>query len=308
MAQDSMLQIIGLSKSYGGKKVVDDLHLQVKKGEIWGFLGPNGAGKTTTIKMMLHLVYPDQGQVLINGHDVYENFLEAIQDVGALVESPKLYSSLTGYRNLALMANLVPEITKERIDEVLELVGLKGREGEKVKHYSLGMKQRLGIARALLHHPKLVILDEPTNGLDPQGMREIRELIQKLAHDQKITFFISSHLLHEVEMMCDRVGILNQGKLIAQGRVDELLNSDKESIQIFTPSVTEAVAQLEPVKFIDNIEKGEDHLVITLDKGHSAKINQLLVENQIKVDYLIPCNNSLEKFFIDLTEEVEQVV
>lgn len=211
-----------MTKSLGGRKVIDHLQLQVQRGDIYGFLGRNGQGKTTAIRLITGLIFPDSGDILINGHNLRTDFKKAIANIGAVVESPSFYGYLSGYGNLKLMANLVPGLTKSRIDEVLEIVRLSHRANDKVKTYSLGMKQRLGIASALLSSPKLIILDEPTNGLDPQGMKEIKELIVQLASERNITFFISSHLLHEVEQICTRVGMLDHGKLLLEAGIDEL--------------------------------------------------------------------------------------
>lgn len=192
------------------------------KGDIYGFLGRNGQGKTTTIRLITGLIFPDDGDITIDGHSLGDDFKKAISNVGAIVESPSFYGYLSGYDNLKLMANIIPGIRKDRIDEVLEIVRLSSRAKDKVKTYSLGMKQRLGIANALLSSPKLIILDEPTNGLDPQGMKEIKEMIVQLASERNITFFISSHLLHEVEQICNRVGIIENGKLLSEASLVEL--------------------------------------------------------------------------------------
>jgi len=217
-----LLETRHLTKSFRGRKIVDDLNIRVMKGDVYGFLGRNGQGKTTTIRMLTGLIFPDSGDVLINGISLRKDFKRAIAHVGAIVETPAFHDYLTGYENLALMANLAPGVTKSRVREVLDIVGLGGRARDKVKTYSLGMKQRLGIANALLHEPELIVLDEPTNGLDPQGMREIRELILRLASGKNITFFISSHLLHEMQEMCNRIGIIQNGRLLMEGDMREL--------------------------------------------------------------------------------------
>ncbi|OEF96869.1 ABC transporter ATP-binding protein [Desulfuribacillus alkaliarsenatis] len=223
MNDNVVLQVNNVAKSFAKNKVIHDITFEVRQGEVYGFLGPNGAGKTTLVRMMLGLIDFQQGIIKIHGHDIKKDFKSAVREVGAIVETPYFYPYMSGYDNLRLAANVYDGVTKENIDEVLEMVQMKKRSKDKVRTYSLGMRQRLGIARALLHKPKLVILDEPTNGLDPQGMREIRELIRQLAIERDITFFISSHLLKEVEVTCDRVAILNEGKLLATGTVQELL-------------------------------------------------------------------------------------
>jgi ABC-2 type transport system ATP-binding protein len=221
MTSTPLLQTRRLTKSFRGRKIIDHLNLTVMKGDVYGFLGRNGQGKTTAIRLITGLIFPDSGEVIINGFHLRTNFKQAISQVGAIVESPAFYDYLTGYENLSLMANLLPGVEKSRIGEVLEIVGLRSRAKDKVRTYSLGMKQRLGIANALLGDPPLIILDEPTNGLDPQGIKEIREMIAQLSSEKGITFFISSHLLHEIQQICNRIGILKEGKLLVEGDVEE---------------------------------------------------------------------------------------
>lgn len=217
-----LLETRHLTKSFRGRKIVDDLNIRVMKGDVYGFLGRNGQGKTTTIRLMTGLVFPDSGDVLINGISLRKDFKRAIAHIGAIVETPAFHDYLTGYENLVLMARLAPGVGRSRIREVLDIVGLGSRARDKVKTYSLGMKQRLGIANALLHEPGLIILDEPTNGLDPQGMKEMKELILRLASERNITFFISSHLLHEMQQLCNRIGIIQNGRLLMEGDIREL--------------------------------------------------------------------------------------
>jgi ABC-type multidrug transport system, ATPase component len=224
-----LLETHNLTKSFRGRKIVENLNLKVMRGDVYGFLGRNGQGKTTTIRMITGLIFPDSGDVMINGCHLKTDFKRAISQIGAIVESPTFYDYLSGYENLSLMANLVPGLNKSRIDEVLEIVRLTNRAKDKVKTYSLGMKQRLGIANALLNNPQLIILDEPTNGLDPQGMKEIKEMILQLSSEKNITFFISSHLLHEMQQLCNRIGIINDGKLLVEGNVKELVGNLTEN-------------------------------------------------------------------------------
>lgn len=232
MNSNTLLETRNLTKSFRGRKIIDNLNLKVMKGDVYGFLGRNGQGKTTTIRLMTGLIFPDSGEVIINGCNLRTDFKRAISQIGAIVESPTFYDYLSGYENLTLMANLVPGVSKSRINEVLEIVGLRSRAKDKVRTYSLGMKQRLGIANALLNNPQLIILDEPTNGLDPQGMKEIKEMIVQLSSEKNITFFISSHLLHEIQQFCNRIGIINDGKLLVEGNVNELVgNSNENSLE-----------------------------------------------------------------------------
>ena len=213
-----MLKIENLSKSYskGATKAVDNISFEVKPGEIYGFLGPNGAGKTTAIRAILGLIHFEKGDVIINGYNMRKDFRNGIRMVGAMVETPQFHDKHSGIWNLRMMAKFYDGISEKRIEETLEIVGMKTRAKDKVSTYSLGMKQRLGIAGALLHHPSLVILDEPTNGLDPKGMKEVREIIKHLSIEQNIAFFISSHLLNEVESLCNKIGIIKGGRIIKE--------------------------------------------------------------------------------------------
>lgn len=220
---DIVLETIGLSKNFRSRRAVDILSLQVREGDVYGFLGPNGAGKSTTIRMLTGLVRPNSGTARLLGHDVCTEHVQAAQNIGALVEMPAFYKYMSARENLKILSRLSGSCDIKRIDQVLDTVGLLDRANDKIKTFSHGMVQRLGIAQALLPNPKLVILDEPTSGLDPQGMKDVRELILRLAKEEKMTVFLSSHLLHEVEQVCTRVGIINRGKLIAEGDVSAIV-------------------------------------------------------------------------------------
>src|SRR6478736_3340923 len=219
------LRAIALSKAYGKRLAVDHLDLQVDRGELFGFLGPNGAGKTTTIRMALGLIAPTNGSVEILGLEVRHNRSKILPRVGALVENPALYGYLSGRNNLRAFGDLLGGVSTKRVDEVLEIVSLKGREKDKVKTYAMGMKQRLGLAVALLNNPDLLILDEPANGLDPAGIVEMRDLLRSLAAEGK-TVFVSSHVLSEVQQICTRVAIINNGRLVTESTVEELTQTD----------------------------------------------------------------------------------
>ena len=226
---EKVLEIKNLCKSYGKRKIINNLNMTVFKGDVYGFLGANGEGKTTTIRMITSLIRSDSGEILINEKSVIKNRDQAIKNIGAMVEAPKFYENLSGYENLKLMAKLIDGTSDKDIDKLLELVGLKDRGKDKFASYSMGMKQRLGIANALLGNPDLIILDEPTNGLDPYGMRDINELIVSLAKTSNKTFIISSHLLHEMEGICNRVGILHDGHLCIEGDVKKLVSGNNVS-------------------------------------------------------------------------------
>lgn len=266
MADNMIMQIRGLNKTFGKRKAVSDLDLDIESGDIYGFLGPNGAGKTTTIRMMLGLISPDSGEVKIDGICMKTNFKKAISVVGAMID-PAFYSYLSGYENLRLIGNLIPHMDKGIIKETLDIVGLSDRANDKVKTYSLGMKQRLGVASALLNNPKLVILDEPTNGLDPQGMVEIREMVVKLAKEKGISFLISSHLLHEVEQICTKVGIIKEGKLLVEGNVEQLLITDHETLELYTPETKQALNVTNGLQYIKSAAITPRGILVELNKG-----------------------------------------
>lgn len=211
---EAVLQLRNVTKTIGKRRIVDDLTFDIPAGEVFGFLGPNGAGKTTTIRMIVGLISMTKGEAIVKGVSVRQNFAKAMTHIGAIVENPEMYKFLTGYQNLVHFARRHAGVTKERIDEVVKLLGLQNRIHEKVKRYSLGMRQRLGVAQAILHRPSLLILDEPTNGLDPAGIRELRDYLRKLAREEGLAVIVSSHLLSEMELMCDRVAIIQSGKLV----------------------------------------------------------------------------------------------
>lgn len=218
---EKVLEINGLTKAYKNGRGITDINLEIYRGDIFGFLGPNGAGKTTTMKIMTGLLRADSGDVKIFGHSIHNEFEKAMQKVGCIIETAESYTYLTAYENLKLFLRYYPHINRRRIDEVLEIAGILKYKNEKTKNFSLGMKQRLGIAAAILSKPELVILDEPLNGLDVEGMIEVRNLIKRLAETEKTTFFISSHLIHDVELTCNRIGVVYDGRIL---RVDDTEN------------------------------------------------------------------------------------
>jgi ABC-2 type transport system ATP-binding protein len=292
---------VALSKAYGKRLAVDHLDLEVDRGELFGFLGPNGAGKTTTIRMALGLVAPTNGSVEILGQEVRHNRSKVLPRVGALVENPALYGYLSGRNNLRAFGDLLGGVTARRIDEVLEIVSLKGREQDKVKTYSMGMKQRLGLAIALLNDPDLLILDEPANGLDPAGIVEMRDLLRGLAADGK-TVFISSHVLNEVQQICTRVAIINHGKLIRLAPVAELLDAPGEfAIQVDAPDALVTALKLQPWGQEARVEEG---LVITrAPEGRGRDLIAFLVNNGHQPDSVSERQRDLEDIFLSLTED-----
>jgi ABC-2 type transport system ATP-binding protein len=297
-----ILKIEGLSKRYGSRWAVKGLDLQVPRGEVFGFLGPNGAGKTTTIRMMLGLITPASGSVLINGIDARRNPLAALSGVGAIVESPAFYGYLSGRQNLEILGQISGGVPPSRVDETLELVGLASRAADRVKGYSQGMRQRLGIAQALLHRPDMVVLDEPTNGLDPSGMREVRELVQRLAREFGITVFLSSHLLYEVEAVCDRVAVISNGELVTEGRVKELLRRESVDLDVRVSDRRAALAAIERMGIASGVnEAGEDTLSMSIPQDSVAGLNRALVEMGLDVYSLVPHPPTLEDFFLEMT-------
>lgn len=301
MSEKCLLQTHNLTKKYGSKKAVDSLDITVYEGDVYGFLGPNGAGKSTTIKSMLGLISPSSGNVTINGYDVSKNREKAIENIGAMVEAPSFYTSLSGYKNLLLTANLF-NLPPKRVYEVLDMVKMTEAAHKKVSHYSLGMKQRLGIARAFLNNPNLIILDEPTNGLDPQGIKEIRELILELSEKHNVTFLISSHILSEIQAVCSRIGIIDNGKLKVEGKVSELLNTTEEIIEIITKEKEKTSRLINSLKIqctIDNFDRG---LKVKVAKGNFQTINKMLVNNDVNIESISCLENSLEDYFLKLLE------
>lgn len=299
---DAIISVKDLTKSFGKRKAVDNLSFEISEGEIFGFLGPNGAGKSTAIKSMVSLIKPDSGDIEIFGKSIRRYHNSALEGVGALVERPDFYEYLTAQQNLSILAKM-DNTPLSRIPKVLEIVGLAKRGKDKVKHYSQGMKQRLGIAQALLCNPRLLILDEPTNGLDPRGMKEVRELIKKLSKNG-ITVLLSSHILHEVEQVCTTMAIINSGKLIKSGKVDELLKtSDAFTTEIHATPITKARSIIENLPYVKNIDEINGILKIKIAYAKLSKLNSTLLENEIKVSAIIP-RSSLEDYFLSLTGDI----
>ena len=294
------IQVTNLTKVYGTQRAVDGISFSLKPGEIVGFLGPNGAGKTTTIKMLLNLLNPSAGSIRIFDMDLQSNRISILKQIGSLIEQPAIYHHLTGRENLLNRAMLL-QVSEQRVDEMLNLVQLTAAAGKKAGNYSLGMKQRLGIALALLNDPKLLILDEPTNGLDPNGIIEIRELMMRIVKEGK-TVFVSSHLLSEVEKMATHVGIINHGKMMFQGTISELQNINQPQIYIETSSSVDAANLLKRHHIaIGEIE--EDHLLVPFtSKQQIGDINNLLVQNGITVFGINKQHKDLEKLFLDITK------
>lgn len=292
-----ILKCESINKSIHRKKIIKDVSFEIKEGEILGFIGPNGAGKTTTIKLILGLQKLDSGTIEINGYNVKTNFEKAIEKVGTIVENPDLYMYMSGYDNLKLVANLYKGIDKKRIDEVVKLVGLENRIKDKVSKYSLGMRQRLGIAQAILHKPNLLILDEPTNGLDPEGIKHIRDLIKELAVKEKMSIMISSHNLSEIENVCNTVCIIQNGEVIEETAVEEI---KKEALN--GEYVLEVDDIEKTISVLENTEKiNETKILIKTQKEQIPEIVNKLVKNKIKIYEIVQKEISLEEAFLRKT-------
>ncbi|MGC8654390.1 MAG: ABC transporter ATP-binding protein [Candidatus Kryptoniota bacterium] len=307
-----ILSTSGLSKRFGNRWAVKDLNLEVYRGDVFGFLGPNGAGKSTTIRMILTLLNPTSGSVKIFGKDVRENRHFVLSKVGGIVEKPDFYLYLSAYKNLEILGSLTRKIKKDEILTALEIAGLKQRAFDKVKTFSHGMKQRLGIAQAILTKPDLIILDEPTSGLDPQGMKEVRELILLLSREHGTTIFLSSHLLTEVEAVANRMAVLNHGELVAQGSVAELLRADSTYYTLHVATGNRAVELIRETGWVEIISIAEDSrgetekIDVRLDTHRAAELNRLLVANGIDVYALSP-RRTLEDYFLKITQGASEV-
>lgn len=301
---EKVIEINSLTKRFKSLTAVDNLSLNVYKGDVFGFLGPNGAGKSTTIRMMLTLINPTSGNIKLFGKEIKEHRNEIFRKVGAIVEKPDFYLYLTAYKNLEILGKMSgADVSNKNIMQILELVGLEKRFDSKVKTYSHGMKQRLGIAQALLHNPELIVLDEPTVGLDPQGIKEIRELILKLSSEKQITIFLSSHILKEIEIVANRMVIINKGKTLIEGSVKELLNNNTDSITIQFKTLSDINIILSNSEFSKNIFNiSNTNLNMELDEAKIPELIKLLVENKVEI-YSVERKKSLEDYFLKITEK-----
>ena len=303
-----VLELKNVSKIMGKRKIVEDISFEINSGEIFGFLGPNGAGKTTTIKMITGLLKIDQGEIFINGKNVRTNFEEALSSVGGIIENPEMYGYLSGRDNLEIYSRMHGKVSKERIEEIIKLVKLENRINDKVKKYSLGMRQRLGVAQALLHKPKLLILDEPTNGLDPVGIKELRDTLRELAEKEGLAVLVSSHLLSEMELMCDRFGIIDSGKIIDMKTMKDIRNQENSAVSTYDIEVDngdkavkaiEAAIQGKEMK----IEYGKEGNIVKVkaEKNHIAVVNRVLVKADVLVYSIAPVTHTLEDEFMKIT-------
>ena len=296
-----VLRLENVCKSFGHRPVVKNVSFAVGEGEKNGFLGPNGAGKTTTIKMVLGLLAADSGTILVNGHDIENDFEAALSGISGIVENPDMYGYLSGYDNLMIQARACGADPR-RIDEVVTLVGMQMRIKEKFKSYSLGMKQRLGVAQALLHNPKIMILDEPTNGLDPAGIKEFRDLLRHLAHQRGLSVMVSSHILQEMQLMCDTVGIINNGELLRVGTIEELSRLNTGNIYRYSLRPMEDAVRLAQQHLSDRlVGVGPDFIDLHIAEEEVGNVNCRFMENGITIYGLAAQGNSLEQIFMSIT-------
>lgn len=298
MSKNIVLEIKNIWKKIGHRVIVNDVSLNLYQGDILGFIGPNGAGKTTTIKLMLGLQSVNGGSVKIGGFDLKKDFVSAISNVGAIIENPDLYMYMSGYENLCIATNLYG-LPKERILEVAKLVGLENRIHDKVKKYSLGMRQRLGIAQAIIHKPKVLILDEPMNGLDPEGIKDLKVLLKKIATEENMAILISSHLLSELENICNRICILSKGKIIKDTNINEI-----KAISVKTDYILE-VSSVNLQKILSNFEIIDNHHIkINTNKENISNILKTLLLNKVDIYEIRKEVASLEEVFINATKDI----
>lgn len=299
---DSIISIQHLAKNFGSFQAVRDVNIQVNRGDVYGFLGPNGAGKSTTMRCMLSLIKPDAGDISLFGLPLASNRTQILRRVGSLIEKPDFYKFLSAYRNLDLFSRIsgAPS-TKKEIYQMLEFVGLEGREKDQVGGFSHGMRQRLGIAQTLLHNPDLIVLDEPTTGLDPQGIIDMRNLILRLKNEQQKTIVFSSHNLTEVEIICNRMVIIHQGKSVVEGNVKELLNEEDQIIRIQTQedAISKGMAIVEKYPNAHAKKIGSDTIEVTLQKELIPEVNRQLIEAGVPI-FSIESKRKLEDYFINL--------
>lgn len=296
----NILEIKNISKKIGKKQILNDITFEIKEGEIFGFVGPNGAGKTTLIKTILGLYKQDKGQVTIGGHNLEKDFEKAMSKIGAIIENPEMYDYLSGKNNLKIYAKISNINDENYINQVIKTVKLENRINNKVKTYSLGMRQRLGLAQALISKPKLLILDEPTNGLDPLGIKELRELLKKISKEDNIAVLISSHILSEIELICDKIAIIDNGSLVEIKDLNNKQEQEKLTITLEVRQTNEANDYLNKNGYVSKIENKK--LKLELPKEEIPKVNKLLVENNINVYEIKQKEKTLEEEFIEKTQ------
>lgn len=296
-----VLEVTNLKKTLGKREIIKNISFSIEEGEIFGFLGPNGAGKTTTIRMLVGLIHPNEGSISICGHDLKNDSEKALREVGAVVENPELYKYLSGRENLMQIAR-IRNISKEDVNETIKLVGLEDRIDDKVKKYSLGMKQRLGLAASLLSKPKLLILDEPTNGLDPSGILDFREVVKKAAKEKGMAVFISSHILSEVQHLCDRVAFINHGTIKSvENVVNESMETDTDIICL---NLNEEIDlnELKKIEYVNSVRKSDDGIEIILLSNKTSNLIKHLVSRNYNIEEVYKIRKGLEQRYMELVE------
>lgn len=301
----NILEVNDLKKSLGKREIIKGISFNIKSGEIFGFLGPNGAGKTTTIRMLVGLIKPTSGEIKICGHDLAKDTSDALREVGAVVENPELYKYLSGRENLMQIAR-IRKVSKEDVEDIIRLVGLEDRIDDKVKKYSLGMKQRLGLAASLLSKPKLLILDEPTNGLDPSGILDFREVVKNAAKERGMAVFISSHILSEVQHLCDKVAFINQGiiKAIEEINIDtHSMNTDKDIICIVCNDDKNKIEkEISKLTYVSSCRINDKGIQVILDVNSTPKLIKYLVNNDYSIEEIYKERKGLEQRYMELVE------
>lgn len=297
----NVLEVIDVKKKIGKREIIRGVSFSIKEGEIFGFLGPNGAGKTTTIRMIVDLIHPDSGEIKILGYDIKKNREKALESVGAVVENPELYGYLSGMENIMQIAR-IKGISKSDVNEVIKLVGLEKRINDKVKRYSLGMKQRLGLAVALLGKPKLLILDEPTNGLDPSGIMDFREIVKRAAKERNMSVFVSSHILGEIQQLCDRVAFINDGVIQAVECINEQFGTKTQTLILRTNNNEEVLKLLENIEYVNNAKIVEESITIAMDEGNTPKLIKELVSKDVDINEIFKKHEKLEQRYMELVE------
>ncbi|MBV7272034.1 ABC transporter ATP-binding protein [Clostridiaceae bacterium UIB06] len=302
--RNQTLLLKNVTKTIKGKQIIKGISFSIEDGEILGFLGPNGAGKSTTLRMIVGLSTPTSGEIEVCGHSIIKNYVQAMSNVGCIIEGPDLYNYMSGIDNLKMFASMCKSVTEKDIVEVVELVGLKNRINDKVSTYSLGMKQRLGLAQSLIHHPKLLILDEPTNGLDPGGINEFRNIIKSLVKERTMSVLISSHLMAEIELMCDKVSIIKNGTILKNAVVSELLNT--QEVFWVLDNNPKGIEILKNTWNISANINGE-RIEANVNLSQLPEINKSFVENNLMLKFVDSKHKSLEDLFLTLTEGNEIV-
>jgi len=296
----NVLKVSNITKTIKNKEIIKGISFVINLGEILGFLGPNGAGKSTTLRMIVGLSKPSSGYIDICGYNITNDYVKAMSNVGCIIEEPNLYNYMSGYKNLEMLGSMSKGVTKKDIDEAVELVGMEKRINDKVGIYSMGMKQRVGLAQALIHKPKLLVLDEPTSGLDPQGIHDFREIVKELAKEKNISVLISSHLISEVQMMCDKVSIINNGEIIQNGSVDEMISTG-EVFWVLDDSKKGQKLLKENFNIESIIDK--EKMIAIIDVKELTTINKKMIQSGMDLKYVETKKKTLEDLFLKLTEK-----